>query len=242
VAHCGPTMPLIAPILSPPVALPPARRPSAPKATWLGTFAPRPPRCALDAGACPLHAPPQRRRCLATCAQPAASAASPTRAHCLRVRSPGRVASFRRAPAAPTAHALAITPLAPRLQGIFVNFRDLLYFNGSKLPFAAAQIGNSYRNEISPRAGLLRVREFTQVWRGRRPSAGGGTVGAGWLTGQPASQPSSQPAGLQTSCPGVGVGRQVVLGSPCRLVLTPLTRSPSPSPSRPGGDRALCQP
>jgi glycyl-tRNA synthetase (class II) len=49
------------------------------------------------------------------------------------------------------------------LQGIFVNFRDLLYFNGGKLPFAAAQIGNSYRNEISPRAGLLRVREFTQV-------------------------------------------------------------------------------
>eukprot|EP01024_Parvocaulis_polyphysoides_P018345 TRINITY_DN18129_c0_g1_i1.p1 TRINITY_DN18129_c0_g1~~TRINITY_DN18129_c0_g1_i1.p1 ORF type:complete len:488 (+),score=88.92 TRINITY_DN18129_c0_g1_i1:187-1650(+) len=48
-------------------------------------------------------------------------------------------------------------------QGIFVNFRELLYFNGSKLPFAAAQIGNSYRNEISPRAGLLRVREFTQA-------------------------------------------------------------------------------
>ncbi len=44
-----------------------------------------------------------------------------------------------------------------------MNFRDLLYFNGGKLPFAAAQIGNAYRNEISPRAGLLRVREFTQV-------------------------------------------------------------------------------
>lgn len=51
----------------------------------------------------------------------------------------------------------------PLMQGIFVNFRDLLYYNGGKLPFAAAQIGNSYRNEISPRAGLLRVREFTQV-------------------------------------------------------------------------------
>ncbi|KAJ9512986.1 hypothetical protein QJQ45_029195 [Haematococcus lacustris] len=48
-------------------------------------------------------------------------------------------------------------------QGIFVNFRDLLYYNGGKLPFAAAQIGNSYRNEIAPRAGLLRVREFTQA-------------------------------------------------------------------------------
>ena len=52
------------------------------------------------------------------------------------------------------------------VQGIFVNFRDLLYYNGGKLPFAAAQIGNSYRNEIAPRAGLLRVREFTQVWGG----------------------------------------------------------------------------
>lgn len=86
-----------------------------------------------------------------------------------------------------------------------MNFKDLLYYNGSKLPFAAAQvrlellnhcccthsaarmrladcdghihgnrfaalpplgppqIGSSYRNEISPRAGLLRVREFTQA-------------------------------------------------------------------------------
>ena len=41
--------------------------------------------------------------------------------------------------------------------------RDLLYYNGGKLPFAAAQIGQSYRNEISPRAGLIRVREFTQA-------------------------------------------------------------------------------
>lgn len=41
--------------------------------------------------------------------------------------------------------------------------RDLYYHNGNKLPFAAAQIGQSYRNEISPRQGLLRVREFTQA-------------------------------------------------------------------------------
>ena len=26
-------------------------------------------------------------------------------------------------------------------QGMFVNFKDLLYYNGNKLPFAAAQIG-----------------------------------------------------------------------------------------------------
>lgn len=43
-------------------------------------------------------------------------------------------------------------------QGIFLNFKRLLEFNQGKLPFAAAQIGNSFRNEISPRAGLIRVR------------------------------------------------------------------------------------
>ncbi|XP_062518357.1 glycine--tRNA ligase-like [Corticium candelabrum] len=46
-------------------------------------------------------------------------------------------------------------------QGIFVNFHRLLQYNNGKLPFAAAQIGPAFRNEISPRSGLLRVREFT---------------------------------------------------------------------------------
>ncbi|KAL4079979.1 hypothetical protein V8B97DRAFT_2020721 [Scleroderma yunnanense] len=46
-------------------------------------------------------------------------------------------------------------------QGHFLNFLRLLEFNNSRLPFASAQIGRSFRNEISPRAGLLRVREFT---------------------------------------------------------------------------------
>ncbi|KAK1940353.1 putative glycyl-tRNA synthetase [Babesia divergens] len=45
-------------------------------------------------------------------------------------------------------------------QGIFVNFVRLLESNGGKMPFAAAQIGLGFRNEISPRNGLLRVREF----------------------------------------------------------------------------------
>jgi glycyl-tRNA synthetase len=46
-------------------------------------------------------------------------------------------------------------------QGIFINFKRLLEFNQSKIPFAAAQIGTGFRNEISPRQGLIRVREFT---------------------------------------------------------------------------------
>uniref|UniRef100_A0A1W7RAJ7 Glycine--tRNA ligase n=1 Tax=Hadrurus spadix TaxID=141984 RepID=A0A1W7RAJ7_9SCOR len=48
-------------------------------------------------------------------------------------------------------------------QGIFVNFKRLLNFNQGRLPFAAAQIGNAFRNEISPRSGLIRVREFTMA-------------------------------------------------------------------------------
>lgn len=39
-------------------------------------------------------------------------------------------------------------------QGIFVNFKRLLEFNQKRLPFAAAQIGNAFRNEISPRYRL----------------------------------------------------------------------------------------
>ncbi len=48
-------------------------------------------------------------------------------------------------------------------QGMFVDFRRLLdYFRG-KLPFGAAQIGRAYRNEISPRQGVIRLREFNQA-------------------------------------------------------------------------------
>lgn len=48
-------------------------------------------------------------------------------------------------------------------QGIFVNFKRLMEYMGGKLPFACAQVGLSFRNEISPKAGLLRVREFQQA-------------------------------------------------------------------------------
>ncbi|EIN05586.1 glycyl-tRNA synthetase [Punctularia strigosozonata HHB-11173 SS5] len=48
-------------------------------------------------------------------------------------------------------------------QGHFLNFSRLLEFNYGRVPFASACIGRSFRNEISPRAGLLRVREFTMA-------------------------------------------------------------------------------
>lgn len=46
-------------------------------------------------------------------------------------------------------------------QGMFVNFRNLLEYNGGRIPFGCAQIGLGFRNEIAPRSGLLRVREFS---------------------------------------------------------------------------------
>ncbi|TBU12952.1 glycine--tRNA ligase [Hamiltosporidium tvaerminnensis] len=48
-------------------------------------------------------------------------------------------------------------------QGQFINFKKLYELNNSKLPFASASIGKVFRNEISPRSGLLRVREFEQA-------------------------------------------------------------------------------
>jgi glycyl-tRNA synthetase len=45
-------------------------------------------------------------------------------------------------------------------QGQFLSFQKLLEYSDGQLPFASASIGYSFRNELSPRAGLLRVREF----------------------------------------------------------------------------------
>lgn len=45
-------------------------------------------------------------------------------------------------------------------QGQFLTFQKLLEFNQQAMPFASASIGKSFRNEISPRSGLLRMREF----------------------------------------------------------------------------------
>ncbi len=48
-------------------------------------------------------------------------------------------------------------------QGIFVEFPRLKEYARGTLPFGVTQIGPAYRNEISPRGGLLRLREFTQA-------------------------------------------------------------------------------
>jgi glycyl-tRNA synthetase len=48
-------------------------------------------------------------------------------------------------------------------QGIFIEFPQLKEYARNQLPFGVTQIGRAYRNEISPRKSLLRVREFTQA-------------------------------------------------------------------------------
>ena len=48
-------------------------------------------------------------------------------------------------------------------QGIFLDFARIVRNYGSRLPIGIGQVGQSFRNEISPRQGIVRVREFTQM-------------------------------------------------------------------------------
>ncbi|HHV18955.1 MAG TPA: glycine--tRNA ligase, partial [Thermoanaerobacterales bacterium] len=48
-------------------------------------------------------------------------------------------------------------------QGIFVNFKNVLDSSRMKLPFGIAQMGKSFRNEITPGNFIFRTREFEQM-------------------------------------------------------------------------------
>ena len=48
-------------------------------------------------------------------------------------------------------------------QGIFVNFNNVARSTRKKLPFGVAQIGKSFRNEITPGNFIFRIREFEQM-------------------------------------------------------------------------------
>lgn len=48
-------------------------------------------------------------------------------------------------------------------QGIFTNFHLLYRFAREKLPFGVIQIGKGFRNEVSPRQGIIRLREFNMA-------------------------------------------------------------------------------
>jgi glycyl-tRNA synthetase len=48
-------------------------------------------------------------------------------------------------------------------QGMFVNFKNVLQTSRVKIPFGIAQIGKSFRNEITPGNFIFRTREFEQM-------------------------------------------------------------------------------
>ncbi len=48
-------------------------------------------------------------------------------------------------------------------QGIFVNFPNLYRYNREKMPLGVIQTGRGYRNEIAPRQGMIRMREFNMM-------------------------------------------------------------------------------
>ena len=58
----------------------------------------------------------------------------------------------------------SVTYLRPETaQGMFVNFKNVVDTMAPKMPFGMAQIGKAFRNEITPRDFIFRVREFEQM-------------------------------------------------------------------------------
>ncbi len=58
----------------------------------------------------------------------------------------------------------AVVYLRPETaQGIFVNFKNVLQFSRKRPPFGIAQVGKSFRNEITPGNFIFRTREFEQM-------------------------------------------------------------------------------
>ncbi len=64
-------------------------------------------------------------------------------------------------PVEDSSHTIYLRP--ETAQGIFVNFSNLLDTQRLKLPFGVAQIGKSFRNEITPGNFIFRTREFEQM-------------------------------------------------------------------------------
>ena len=60
-----------------------------------------------------------------------------------------------------TASAIYLRP--ETAQGIFVNFKNVQRTSRKKVPFGIAQVGKSFRNEITPGNFIFRIREFEQM-------------------------------------------------------------------------------
>jgi glycyl-tRNA synthetase len=66
--------------------------------------------------------------------------------------------------AGPVEEDAAVAYLRPETaQGMFVNFANVLQTTRKKPPFGIAQIGKSFRNEITPQNWIFRTREFEQM-------------------------------------------------------------------------------
>ncbi|MCX7620713.1 MAG: glycine--tRNA ligase [Acidimicrobiales bacterium] len=66
--------------------------------------------------------------------------------------------------AGPVEDSAAVAYLRPETaQGMFVNFANVLQTSRKKPPFGIAQIGKSFRNEITPQNFVFRTREFEQM-------------------------------------------------------------------------------
>lgn len=64
----------------------------------------------------------------------------------------------------PVASAENLVYLRPETaQGIFINFENVRRVSRKKLPFGIAQVGKSFRNEITPGQFVFRTREFEQM-------------------------------------------------------------------------------
>ena len=59
-------------------------------------------------------------------------------------------------------------------QGMFLNFKNVLETSRKKPPFGIAQVGKSFRNEITPQNFVFRTREFEHDGDGVLRAAGGG--------------------------------------------------------------------
>ncbi|MFN8129981.1 MAG: glycine--tRNA ligase [Solirubrobacteraceae bacterium] len=64
----------------------------------------------------------------------------------------------------PVKESASVAYLRPETaQGIFINFKNVLSFARKKPPFGIAQVGKSFRNEITPGNFVFRTREFEQM-------------------------------------------------------------------------------
>ena len=89
--------------------------------------------------------------CAAPCDERPALGAAALQPHVQDVHGPGRGRRRRRLPAPGDG------------PGLYVNFKNVQQSSRKKVPFGIAQIGKSFRNEISPGNFVFRMREFEQM-------------------------------------------------------------------------------